>query len=121
MCVCVCMRARVRAYLFSEMKDPGSDIILCHGHSSSILKELWKKIQRKHGQCEPDELIRIFYTWITTNIRYDVDKYRVLVDSDTSEIIRSTKLDDHCFAIEALTSQKALCTGFTDLLYHMCR
>ena len=81
--------------------------------------QLWtsltERIKDKHNK---QSFVKIFYSWITNNIVYDIDKYRQknnnnITDSDVLNV-------NSCPAEIALKEGKALCVGYVDLFWHLC-
>ena len=107
--------------------------------SSKLLYDIWQAITRRLKAHNREVLVMSFYTWITTNITYDMDAFmsmgpinRLRYDQ-TYRHTHDVKRQRHpvhgitasgtvsdCPGEHAIRTGKALCTGFTDIMYHLC-
>jgi hypothetical protein len=101
----------------------------CEARPSIVLYELWLEITRSCTHNDPEEIVRTFYNWITTHIQYDVNKLSSLMQVQPNKLASKLAVSrcflkgavkDNCEGEEAACTGKGVCTGFTDLLYHLC-
>jgi transglutaminase/protease-like cytokinesis protein 3 len=103
----------------------------CEARSSSVLYELWLSITSSCTHTDHEEVVRSFYTWIITHIKYDIDAFTSLAQIQSDTLLKTLPVTSHflkgavqytsnCDGENAVCNGKGLCTGFTDILYHLC-